>query len=42
MYDVRYPAGVSSQEHGHDHDSIIYLLSGRLRGTKSWSNQVKP
>jgi quercetin dioxygenase-like cupin family protein len=33
LYEVRYPAGVSSQEHSHDHDSIIYLLSGRLRGT---------
>jgi quercetin dioxygenase-like cupin family protein len=33
LYEVRYPAGVSSPEHSHDHDSIIYLLSGRLRGT---------
>ena len=33
LYEVRYPAGVSSQEHSHDHDSIIYLLSGRLHGT---------
>ena len=32
LYEVRYPAGVSSPEHAHDHDSIIYLLSGRLRG----------
>lgn len=33
LYEVRYPAGVSSPEHSHDHDSIIYLLSGRLRAT---------
>jgi quercetin dioxygenase-like cupin family protein len=33
LYEVRFPAGVSSPEHRHDHDSIIYLLSGRLRGS---------
>lgn len=33
LYEVRYPAGVSSPEHSHDHDSIVYLLSGRLGGT---------
>ncbi|AXB45702.1 cupin domain-containing protein [Amycolatopsis albispora] len=33
LYEIRYPAGVGSPEHRHDHDSVIYLLSGKLRGT---------
>ncbi|MDI5982075.1 cupin domain-containing protein [Amycolatopsis magusensis] len=33
LYEIRYPAGVGSPEHRHDHDSTIYLLSGELRGT---------
>ena len=32
-YLIHYPAGVSSPPHAHDHDSIVYVLSGRLRGT---------
>ena len=32
-YLIHYPAGVSSPVHRHDHDSIVYLLSGQLRGT---------
>lgn len=32
-YLIHYPAGVSSPPHSHDHDSIVYVLSGRLRGT---------
>lgn len=31
-YLIHYPAGVSSPAHSHDHDSIVYVLSGRLRG----------
>ncbi|MEV5721503.1 cupin domain-containing protein [Amycolatopsis mediterranei] len=31
-YLIHYPAGVSSPAHTHDHDSIVYVLSGRLRG----------
>ncbi|WP_158887594.1 cupin domain-containing protein [Amycolatopsis anabasis] len=33
LYEIRYPAGVASPEHSHDHDSVVYLLSGQLRGT---------
>ncbi|PKV93477.1 Cupin domain-containing protein [Amycolatopsis echigonensis] len=32
-YEIRYPAGVASAEHSHDHDSIVHVLEGRLRGT---------
>ncbi|MEU7788431.1 cupin domain-containing protein [Amycolatopsis sp. NPDC049159] len=31
-YLIHYPAGVASPPHAHDHDSIVYVLSGRLRG----------
>jgi quercetin dioxygenase-like cupin family protein len=31
-YLIHYPAGVSSPTHAHDHDSIVYVLSGKLRG----------
>ncbi len=31
-YLIHYPAGVASPPHVHDHDSIVYVLSGRLRG----------
>ncbi|MGW5719669.1 cupin domain-containing protein [Amycolatopsis sp. NPDC003865] len=31
-YLIHYPAGVASPTHAHDHDSIVYVLSGRLRG----------
>lgn len=33
LLEIRYPAGVGSPEHRHDHDSVIYLLSGELEGT---------
>lgn len=33
LLEVIYPAGVSSPEHAHEHDSYLYLLRGRLRGT---------
>jgi quercetin dioxygenase-like cupin family protein len=32
-YLIHYPAGVASPTHAHDHDSIVYVLSGKLRGT---------
>ncbi|QRP46550.1 cupin domain-containing protein [Amycolatopsis sp. FDAARGOS 1241] len=32
VYEIRYPAGVGSPLHSHDHDSIIYVLEGRLAG----------
>ncbi|AIG80711.1 Hypothetical protein AJAP_39655 [Amycolatopsis japonica] len=32
-YEIHYPAGVASPVHSHDHDSIVYLISGSLRGT---------
>lgn len=30
---MRYPKGVASPPHAHRHESQIYLLSGRVRGT---------
>jgi quercetin dioxygenase-like cupin family protein len=33
LFEIFYPAGVRSPEHRHDHDSFVYLLSGRLAGT---------
>jgi quercetin dioxygenase-like cupin family protein len=33
LLEVIYPAGVSSPEHTHGHDSFIYLLSGNLIST---------
>ncbi|SEP52896.1 Cupin domain-containing protein [Amycolatopsis saalfeldensis] len=32
-YEIHYPAGVASPPHSHDHDSIVYLLEGHLKGT---------
>ncbi|WP_326566806.1 cupin domain-containing protein [Amycolatopsis rhabdoformis] len=32
VYEIRYPAGVGSPVHQHDHDSVIYVLEGRLTG----------
>lgn len=32
VYEIRYPAGVGSPVHSHDHDSVIYVLEGRLTG----------
>ncbi|WP_394360049.1 cupin domain-containing protein [Amycolatopsis sp. SB7-3] len=32
-YEIHYPVGVASPVHSHDHDSIVYLISGSLRGT---------
>lgn len=31
-YLIHYPAGVASPPHAHDHDSIVYVLTGRVRG----------
>ncbi|NIH80059.1 cupin domain-containing protein [Amycolatopsis viridis] len=33
LLELEYPAGVSSPEHTHDHDSFVYVLSGELTGT---------
>jgi quercetin dioxygenase-like cupin family protein len=33
LFEIFYPAGVRSPEHRHEHDSFIYLLSGRVTGT---------
>jgi quercetin dioxygenase-like cupin family protein len=33
LLEVVYPAGVSSPEHTHEHDSYLYLLRGHLAGT---------
>jgi quercetin dioxygenase-like cupin family protein len=33
LLEVVYPAGVSSPEHTHEHDSYLYLLEGHLTGT---------
>ncbi len=35
LREIECPVGVRSPEHGHDHDSFIHLLSGRLLGTES-------
>lgn len=35
LLEIIYPAGVSSPEHQHSHDSFIHLLAGHLRGTVS-------
>lgn len=32
VYEIRYAAGVGSPVHSHDHDSVIYVLEGRLTG----------
>ncbi|MFI5607129.1 cupin domain-containing protein [Amycolatopsis sp. NPDC051903] len=32
VYEIRYPAGVVSPVHSHDHDSVSYVLEGRLTG----------
>ena len=30
---IRYPKGVASPPHAHRHESHVYILSGRVRGT---------
>lgn len=32
MIEMRYPRGASSPEHSHDHESVCYVVSGRVRG----------
>ena len=32
MIEMRYPKGASSPEHAHDHESVCYVVSGRVRG----------
>lgn len=31
--EIRYPAGVASRPHVHDHESHCYILEGRVRST---------
>lgn len=33
ILEVRFPAGVSSALHAHDHESAIYVLRGKLKTT---------
>ena len=33
MLEIRYPKGSGSPEHAHDHESVCYVVSGRVRGT---------
>ncbi|ASR39260.1 cupin [Prauserella marina] len=35
LLEIEYPEGVASPVHQHDHDSVVYLLSGALEGTVS-------
>ncbi len=39
-YLIHYPAGVASPTHAHDHDSIVYVLSGKLRGAVDGAEAV--
>lgn len=32
MLEIRYPKGSGSPEHAHDHESLCYVVSGRVRG----------
>ena len=33
MLEIRYPAGSSSPPHAHQHESVCYVISGRIKGT---------
>ena len=33
MLEIRYPAGSRSPTHAHRHESVCYVISGRIRGT---------
>jgi len=33
MLEIRYPAGSSSPTHTHQHESVCYVISGRIKGT---------
>ena len=33
MLEIRYPAGSRSPTHAHLHESVCYVISGRIRGT---------
>jgi quercetin dioxygenase-like cupin family protein len=33
MLEIFYAAGVGTPLHSHDHESVIYLVSGKLKGT---------
>jgi len=33
MLEISYPAGSSSPPHAHEHESVAYVISGRIKGT---------
>jgi quercetin dioxygenase-like cupin family protein len=33
LLEIHYPAGVSTPLHSHTHESVIYVLRGKLKGT---------
>ena len=33
MLEIRYPAGSSSATHAHQHESVCYVISGKIKGT---------
>ena len=33
MLEIRYPAGSSSPPHAHQHESVCYVISGKIKGT---------
>ena len=33
MLEISYPAGSSSPTHAHQHESVCYVISGRIKGT---------
>ena len=40
MIEMRYPEGASSPEHAHDHESVCYVVSGRVRGVIDGAESV--
>jgi quercetin dioxygenase-like cupin family protein len=33
VLEIFYPAGVASSPHAHQHESVVYVIKGRLRST---------
>ena len=40
MIEMRYPKGAASPEHAHDHESVCYVVSGRVRGVIDGAESV--
>ena len=40
MIEMRYPRGAASPEHAHDHESVCYVVSGRIRGVIDGAESV--